>query len=210
MSILVSWSGGKDCAFALHTLRLEKQDVAGLLVVLAEAGDGAEVPMHRIPEQFVRRQAESLGLPMFEARIPNPCDDDAYGGIMTGCLLRARDAGVTRIAFGDLYLEEVRRRRVDKMAGTGIEPIFPLWLYPTAQLARDFLASGFKAQIAGVDPAVLDESWVGRAYDEDFLASLPDGADPCAENGEFHTFVHDGPIFRHSVPRLPSLRSVVT
>lgn len=192
---LVAWSTGKDSAWALREVqRAGEVEVVGLLTTVTQAFE--RVSMHAVREALLDRQAEALGLPCSRVRIPWPCTNERYESEMTRALADARGAGVTRVVFGDLFLGEVRAYREAKLAGTGIEPAFPLWGRDTNQLARDMLAGGLRATLTCVDPRRLDRSFAGRAFDEALLAALPAGVDPCGENGEFHSFVSAGPMFR--------------
>jgi uncharacterized protein (TIGR00290 family) len=192
---LVAWSSGKDSAWALHeVLRAGEVEVVGLLTTVTH--EFARVSMHAVREALLDRQAEALGLPCHKVRIPWPCPNERYESEMARALAEARAAGVTCVVFGDLFLTDVRAYREAKMAGTGIEPLFPLWGRDTTLLARDMLAAGIEATLTCIDPRRLDRSFAGRTFDEALLAALPAGVDPCGENGEFHTFVSAGPMFR--------------
>jgi uncharacterized protein (TIGR00290 family) len=196
--ILLSWSSGKDAAWALHTLRQAGTPPAGLLTTVNEAF--GRVAMHAVREELLEAQAEATGLPLFKVYIPYPCPNGTYEAAMAAACATAVAGGFTHVAFGDLFLEDVRDYRIQKLAGTGLEPLFPLWGKPTAQLARDMLAEGLQARLTCVDPHVLDPAFVGRAFDADLLADLPQGVDPCGERGEFHTFCHAGPMFSAPIP----------
>jgi uncharacterized protein (TIGR00290 family) len=195
---LLSWSSGKDSAWALHTLRgRDDVEVVGLLTTINEVY--ARVAMHAVRVELLREQADAVGLPLWEVPIPSPCSNEAYEAAMSAVLARARAAGVEVVAFGDLFLEDVRRYREERMAGTGLSPMFPLWGLPTAALAREMIASGLRAKITCVDPKHLPAAFAGRDFDERLLADLPGTADPCGERGELHTFAYDGPMFRRPV-----------
>ncbi|HVQ29747.1 MAG TPA: ATP-binding protein [Vicinamibacteria bacterium] len=197
--VLLAWSSGKDSAFALHTLRrTEGVEVVGLLTTVNDAFD--RVAMHAVRCRLLEAQADAVGLPLRLARIPWPCPNDAYERVMAEQMATARAAGVTAVAFGDLFLADIRRYREEKLAGTGLRPLFPLWGRPTPALAEEMIASGQKAILTCVDPRVLPASFAGRDFDGALLADLPPEVDPCGENGEFHTFAWDGPGFRHPVP----------
>jgi uncharacterized protein (TIGR00290 family) len=196
--VLLAWSSGKDSAFALHVLRAQGVEVAGLLTTINAAAD--RVAMHAVRHSLLRAQAEAVGLPLLEVEIPSPCPNEVYEARMAKALAAARGQGVGGVAFGDLFLEDVRRYREEKMAGTGIRPLFPLWGRDTRALAREMLASGQKAVLTCVDPRVLPASFAGRAFDACLLHDLPEAVDPCGEKGEFHTFAWDGPAFSHPVP----------
>lgn len=191
---LVAWSSGKDSAWALHEVRRAGDlEVVGLLTtVTSEFG---RVSMHAVREALLEAQAAALGLPCRKVRIPWPCPNEVYEREMAAALAEARDAGVSRVVFGDLFLEDIRAYREQKLAGTGIAPLFPLWQRDTARLARDMLAGGLEATLTCVDPRRLDPGLVGRRFDHALLAALPPGVDPCGENGEFHTFASAGPMF---------------
>ncbi len=192
---LVAWSSGKDSAWSLHeVLRAGELEVVGLLTtVTSEFG---RVSMHAVREALLDAQAAALGLPCRKVRIPWPCPNDAYEREMAAAVAEARAAGVTRIVFGDLFLADIRAYREERLAGTGVAPVFPLWGRETALLAREMIAGGLVATLTCVDPRRLDRALAGRPFDAALLAALPAGVDPCGENGEFHTFVSAGPMFR--------------
>ncbi len=192
---LVAWSSGKDSAWALQEARRAGEvEVVGLLTtVTSEFG---RVSMHAVREALLEAQAEAVGLPCRTIGIPFPCVNEVYERRMETALGAARAEGVTRVVFGDLFLADVRAYRESRMAGSGVEPLFPLWGRGTAALAREMLAAGLRATLTCVDPRRLDRSFAGRAFDAALLEDLPPGVDPCGENGEFHTFAWDGPMFR--------------
>jgi uncharacterized protein (TIGR00290 family) len=196
--VLVAWSSGKDGAFALHVLREHGVEVTGLLTTVS--GPFERVAMHAVRLDLVRAQAEAVGLPLLEVRIPSPCPNELYEAAMAEALAAARGQGTTAVAFGDLFLEDVRRYREERMAGTGLRALFPLWGRPTRDLAEEMLAAGQKAVLTCVDPRALPRELAGRAFDASLLRELPPGVDPCGENGEFHSFAWDGPAFRRAVP----------
>jgi uncharacterized protein (TIGR00290 family) len=196
--VLLAWSSGKDAAWSLHVLRARGVEVVGLLTTV-NAPSG-RVAMHDVRRELVRRQAAAVDLPLLEVGIPWPCPNEAYEAAMADALDAARARGATAVAFGDLYLEDVRRYREERMAGTGLGTMFPLWGRPTRELAEEMLASGQKAVLTTVDLRVLPAGLAGQPFDESLLHRLPEGTDPCGENGEFHTFAWDGPAFRHPVP----------
>jgi uncharacterized protein (TIGR00290 family) len=197
--VLLAWSSGKDSAFSLHVLRaMGDVEVVGLLTTINEAHD--RVAMHAVRRSLLEAQAGAAGLPLTLVRIPHPCPNEVYEAAMGRVLEEARARGVSGVAFGDLFLEDIRRYREERMAGTGMRLLFPLWGRPTPALADDMLASGLRARITCVDPRVLAASFAGREFDRRLLSDLPAGVDPCGENGEFHTFAWDGPMFRHPVP----------
>jgi len=191
--VLLAWSSGKDSAFALHVLRAQGVAVAGLLTTINEAFD--RVAMHAVRLDLLRAQAEAVGLPLVEVRIPSPCPNQAYEAAMSAAMADARARGFSSVAFGDLFLEDVRRYREERLAPTGLRPLFPLWGRPTRALAEELQAAGLRAHLTAVDPAQVPASLAGRVWDRALLDELPPGADPCGENGEFHTFVSAGPMF---------------
>ena len=198
MKILVSWSSGKDSAWALHRLgQTHPGKVAGLLTTVNEAA--SRVAMHAVREELLQAQARAAGLPLHLVRIPSPCTNDVYAERMGAFVSGAVKAGFTHVAFGDLFLEDVRRYREDQLRGTGLEPLFPLWEEPTRRLAEEIIDAGVRAILTCVDPRKLDRSFAGRDYDRALLRDLPASVDPCGENGEFHSFVHAGPMFSEPI-----------
>ena len=195
--VLLAWSSGKDCAFALHVLRRLDVEVVGLLSTVDEAS--ARVAMHAVRLSLLRDQAEAVGLPLLEVSLPSPCPNEAYEAAMGQALATARTRGIRGVAFGDLFLEEVRRYREDRMAPTGLRPLFPLWGRNTRDLAGEMVDSGQKAVLTCVDPRVMPPTFAGRAFDRSLIDDLPASVDPCGEKGEFHTFAWDGPAFRRPV-----------
>ena len=193
MKILLSWSSGKDSAWTLHTLRREGVQVGGLLTSLNEAV--ARVSMHGVRADILRAQADAAGLPLFTIPLPWPCSNEMYETRLRAAVNRAVTDGFTHVAFGDLFLEDVRKYREDRLAGTGLTPLFPLWGIPTDRLAREMIAGGIEARISTLDPRVMPRDLIGAEFDEALLAKLPAGVDPCAERGEFHTCVTAGPMF---------------
>jgi uncharacterized protein (TIGR00290 family) len=198
--VLLSWSSGKDSAWTLHQLRLQEFEVVGLLTTFNEAAD--RVAMHAVRRSLVEAQAAAAGLPLLSVSLPWPCPNAEYEQRMGAAIARAREDGITHVAFGDLFLEEIRDYRIRQLAGTGIEPLFPLWGGPgdTPALARRMLDAGLRAVLTCVDPKQLAASFVGRRYDSALVAELPPGVDPCGERGEFHTFCYAGPMFRAEIP----------
>lgn len=198
--VLLSWSSGKDSAWALHVLR-QDSDVAvvGLLTTFNESAE--RVAMHAVRRVLVENQAQAAGLPVWPVLLPWPCSNDVYEARMQEAIERARREDVTHIAFGDLFLEDIRAYREKKLAGTGIDPLFPVWTTQneTPRLAREMLAAGLEAVLTCVDPKQLDGRFVGRRFDADLLAELPVSTDPCGERGEFHTFCSAGPMFRRPI-----------
>jgi uncharacterized protein (TIGR00290 family) len=196
---LLSWSSGKDAAWALHVLRQAAEvEVVGLLTTTNAAFD--RVAMHGVREILLEAQAAAAGLPLWKVPLPWPCPNEAYEARMAEACARAVAEGVEVMAFGDLFLEDVRDYRIQKLAGTGLQPRFPIWNPDTATLARDMVAAGLKATLACVDPKALEASFAGRDFDAALLAELPPSVDPCGERGEFHTFAWDGPMFSRPVP----------
>jgi uncharacterized protein (TIGR00290 family) len=195
---LVSWSSGKDSAWALHVLRRQGEyDVVGLVTTVNE--QAGRVAMHAVRTDLLALQAEAAGAPLWSIGIPHPCSNEQYESTMTAVIRRAQREGIEAFAFGDLFLQDVRLYRETRLGGSGITPIFPLWMQPTQDLAREMLAAGVRATLTCVDPRKLDRRFAGRELTAELLRELPPDVDPCGENGEFHTFVHDGPMFRHSI-----------
>lgn len=198
MSVALSWSGGKDSSLALWVMREELgTPPAALLTTVTEDFD--RVSMHGVRRELVRAQAEAVGLPLVEIGIPAACVNEVYEPRMAAVLSSPPLAETETMAFADLYLEEIRAYREERLLGAGREALFPLWGLDTTELAQRFIAAGFEATLVCVDPSQIDASFAGRAFDESLLADLPEGADPCGENGEFHTFVHAGPIFAEPI-----------
>ncbi len=196
--ILLSWSGGKDSAWALHLLRTDPAyEVVGLLTTVNQKFH--RVAMHGFREELLDAQAAAIGLPVWKIQLPWPCSNEVYEGLMSEACGRAVSEGIEGIAFGDLFLEDIRAYRVAKLEGTGLEPVFPCWLLPTAQLARDMIDAGIRAHLTCIDPKHLDKSFAGREFDAALLADLPASVDPCGERGEFHTFVSASPEFSRSI-----------
>ncbi len=194
MKILHSWSSGKDSAWALHVLNRQYPGAVGaLLTTVNEAMD--RVAMHGVRRDVLVAQARAAGLPLVMVKIPHPCPNEIYEARMREAVAAAVADGFTHASFGDLYLQDVRRYREERLAGSGLQPLFPLWGIPTRELAAQMLDAGLRARVVCVDTRVLDVIRVGREYDATLLAELPPGADPCAENGEFHTCVYAGPMF---------------
>ena len=193
--VLLSWSSGKDSAWTLHRL-LQDHDVqvAGLLTTINETAN--RVAMHAVRRALLEAQADALGLPLRVIPLPSPCPNLDYERIMSQACRQAVAEGIEAIAFGDLYLTDVRKYREQQLRGTGLEPLFPLWGTPTSELASEMIASGLQAKITCVDPRVLDPAFAGREFDASFLTDLSPHVDPCGENGEFHSFVYNTPEFR--------------
>jgi len=196
--ILFCWSGGKDSALALHTLLQQNHvRIAALLTTVTEGYD--RVSMHGVRRELLRRQAESLRLPLHEVFIPPKCGNPLYEARMEEALLSFFEQGIRRVAFGDIFLEDLRVYREKNLARVAMQALFPIWKRDTRELIREFHAAQFRSVAVCVDSKVLDRSFAGRELDESFFADLPAGVDPCGENGEFHTFVFDGPIFSRPV-----------
>ena len=194
MKILVSWSTGKDSAWMLHVIRQQQLGTpAALLTTVNEAAD--RVAMHAVRTAVLRMQADAAELPLVTVPIPSPCPNEVYEARMEEACRAAVADGFTHVAFGDLFLEDVRRYREEKLTGTGLTPMFPLWGLPTDALARDMIAGGLEARLTCVDPKILPAGFAGRWFDLTLLAELPAGVDPCGERGEFHTCVMAGPMF---------------
>ena len=193
--IALAFSGGKDSSQALLALRDEGRfEVSALITTVTEGYE--RISMHGVRRSLLREQAASIGLPLTEVTIPPRASNAIYERAMGEVWAGLRERGIRRVAFGDLFLEDVRNYRERQLGALDLECLFPLWGRPTDRLARSFVERGFRARIVCLDPAALDVSFIGRSFDSGFLADLPDGVDPCGENGEFHTFVFDGPIFR--------------
>jgi uncharacterized protein (TIGR00290 family) len=192
--VLLSWSSGKDSAWSLHVLRQDPRfEVVGLLTTLNEAFD--RVAMHAVRRELLEAQAEAAGLPLQAIPIPWPCSNEQYESIMTDVCARAREVGVEAVGFGDLFLRDIRAYREQQLRGTGLEPLFPLWNLDTRVLACDMIAAGLRAKVTCVDPKRLAPTFAGCDFDQQFLDDLPEGVDPCGENGEFHSFVYAAPVF---------------
>ena len=192
--ILIAWSSGKDSAWSLHRLRQSGEfEIAGLLTTFNAAFDRAA--MHAVRHELVRAQAAAAGLPLRAIPLPWPCSNADYESIMAEVCRTAADEGIEAMAFGDLFLTDIRAYRERQLSGTGIEPLFPLWEIPTDRLAREMIAGGLRARLTCIDPRKLPREFAGREFDRELLTELPSSVDPCGENGEFHSFVYDGPMF---------------
>lgn len=195
---LISWSSGKDSAWTLHVLRqLGEYEIAGLLTTMNATFD--RVAMHGTRRALLEAQADAVGLPLRAVSLPWPCSNEQYEHAMRIACAQAVAEGIEVIAFGDLFLEDVRRYREEKLAGTGLTPLFPLWGMPTGSLIREMIASGLRSRIVCVDPKKLPREFAGRDLDESLLAAMPAGVDRCAERGEFHTVAYAGPMFRSAI-----------
>ena len=195
----LSWSSGKDSAWALETIRRQGEFEVTALLTTVNVTHG-RVAMHAVREELVRKQAAALRLPLVVVPLPWPCPNSIYEEAMAGAVAQARHKGVSHMVFGDLFLEDIRKYREGRLAGTGITPLFPIWGLDTAQLARQMIESGLKAYLTCVDPKKLDRSFAGRQFDEALLAELPASVDYCGENGEFHSFCCAGPMFQEPIP----------
>ncbi len=193
--VLLSWSSGKDSAWTLHVLRRDPSvEICGLLTTLNTQFD--RVAMHGVRREILEAQAAAVRLPLWIIPLPWPCPNAVYEKRMAEACQRAVSEKIDAVAFGDLFLEDVRAYRERQLAPTGLEPLFPLWQVPTDSLAREMIAAGLRARISCVDTKQLNASFAGREFDEDFLRDLPAGVDPCGERGEFHTCVYGGPMFQ--------------
>ncbi len=201
MRVLVSWSGGKDSAWALHLLSQQPDiTVAGLLTTFNQASD--RVAMHAVRRNLIEAQAEAVGAPLWHIPLPWPCSNADYEKLMSDAMRQAVSCGITGVVFGDLFLTDIRKYRERQLEGTGLQPLFPVWGMPTRELALEMIGSGLRARLTCVDPRALSKDFAGREFDQALLNDLPPSVDPCGENGEFHSFVYDGPMFRHPIPIL--------
>lgn len=197
--VLIAWSTGKDAAWALHTLRQREDiEIAGLLTTVREPS--ARVTMHEVPAELLRAQAKATGLPLRTVSLPWPCPNEQYARLMGEALREARRDGIETVAFGDVFLEDVRAYREESLREVGFEAWFPLWQMPTGELIREMLRAGLRSKIICVDKRHLPSSMVGRELDEALLSELPEGVDPCGERGELHTFAFSGPMFSAPIP----------
>ena len=195
---LVSWSSGKDSAWTLHVLRQSNEyEIVGLLTTINSNFD--RVAMHGVRRELVEAQAMAAGVPLWKVPLPWPCSNQEYEAAMGAACAKAIDAGVQAVAFGDLFLEDVRQYREDRMHGIGLAPVFPLWKIDTLKLIHEMWAGGLRSRIVCLDPKKLPASCAGRDLDQQLLDEFPAGIDPCGENGEFHTFVYDGPMFAEAI-----------
>ena len=195
----LSWSTGKDSAWALHCLRLRGDlDVVRIFTTVNDSN--RRVAMHGVRETLLDAQAEAAGLPLLKIPIPYPCPNTTYEAAIQEAMRQARAEGARRVIFGDLFLEDIRRYRENQLASSGLTPAFPLWGLDTRALAREMIGAGLRAYLTCVDPKKLEAGWAGRVFDQGLLSRLPAGVDPCGENGEFHTFASAGPMFRAPIP----------
>ncbi len=196
--VALSWSSGKDSAWSLHLLRQDPSvELVALITTINEQFD--RVAMHAVRRELLEMQAEAAGLPLWTVPLPWPCSNEQYEARMRDLCSRAVAEGVSAVAFGDLFLADIRAYREKQLIGTGLEPIFPVWQIPTRELAHRMIGAGLRAKITCIDPKALSAEFAGRDFDARFLADLPATVDPCGENGEFHSFVYDGPMFQHPV-----------
>ena len=195
---LLSWSSGKDSAWSLHLLRQQNEyEIVGLLTTFNQAAN--RVAMHAVRRSLVEAQAKAVGIPLWDVDLPWPCSNADYECIMKETCQAAVQAGIDHIAFGDLFLTDIRTYREKQLENSGLQPIFPVWGMPTLELARSMIKSGVRAKLTCVDRKLLAAEFVGREFDEQLLSEFPPNIDPCGENGEFHTFVYAGPMFRHDL-----------
>jgi uncharacterized protein (TIGR00290 family) len=199
MRILLSWSSGKDSAWSLHVLRQRgEHEVVGLLTTFNEEAD--RVAMHAVRHELVERQAAAAGLPLWAVPLPWPCSNEQYEALMARACAKAVAEGIEGVAFGDLFLEDVRAYREKQMKDSGLRPVFPVWGLPTRALAEEMITGGTRAKLTCVDTGKLDRSFVGHEFDGELLSALPENVDPCGERGEFHSFVYAGPMLEGVVP----------
>jgi uncharacterized protein (TIGR00290 family) len=196
--IFLSWSGGKDSSLALYEIqKANSHSVAGLITTITEDYD--RISMHGVRRALLEQQADALGIPLRKVLIPKDSTNAIYESRMRALLEEGLTEGIDTVAFGDIFLEDLKLYREKNLAQLGMKGLFPIWKRDTAELARTFIDLGFKAVLACVDTAILDASFAGRPYDQDLLRDLPPHVDPCGENGEFHSFAFDGPIFKHPI-----------
>src|SRR5580698_9585535 len=198
MKVALSWSSGKDGAWALHLLR-QQPEVEIVALITTFNGEADRVAMHAVRRELVEAQAERIGVPLWPVEIPWPCPNEEYERRMRSVCQRALDEKISAIAFGDLFLQDIRDYRERQLQGTGLQPLFPVWKIPTDQLARQMLAAGLRAKLTCVDSSKLEKSFAGCDYDLSLLQEFPLGTDACGENGEFHTFVYDAPVFSQPI-----------
>ena len=195
---LFAWSGGKDSAMALYQSRQDKEySIVSLLTTVTE--EYCRISMHGVRESLLEEQARSLGLPLVKVVIPKDCSQDSYEQAMGKSLLNYQNKGISSVIFGDIFLEDLKKYRQERLSTVGMHGVFPIWGKDTRSLARQFIDSGFEAIVTCIDSTVLDRSFCGRLFNKEFLNDLPDSVDPCGENGEFHTFVFNGPLFTKKI-----------
>jgi uncharacterized protein (TIGR00290 family) len=198
----LAWSSGKDSAWALHTVRqVGEFEIVSLLTTVNSTYQ--RVAMHAVRESLLEMQAAAARLPLVKVPIPSPCPNEVYEQAMGEAMARARAEGIWHVVFGDLFLEDIRAYREKQLAACGMTPVFPLWRIDTRRLAEEMLAGGLSAHLTCVDPRKLDRSFAGRRFDAELLNALPPNVDPCGENGEFHTFANEGPMFSNPIPLVP-------
>ncbi len=198
MKTIISWSSGKDSAWALHLLKQEKDiELVGLVTTVNQTYK--RVTMHAVRLELLKEQAKAVGLPLDVLSIPHPCSSDEYQEVMQAYINRLETEHIDCMAFGDIHLQDIREYREQNLKRTSIKPLFPLWGMSTRQLANEMVSNGLRAFVTCVDPKFLLPSFAGREFDRSFLSDLAEDIDPCGENGEFHTFVTDGPLFHHSL-----------
>jgi uncharacterized protein (TIGR00290 family) len=196
--VVLSWSGGKDSTLAAYQLLAsQKYDIAALLTTVTEDYD--RISMHGVRRELLERQADSLGIPLHTVMIPKECTNEIYEARMAEAFGHFKARGIAKIAFGDLFLQDVKQYRDDRLGPAGMMGVYPIWQRDTDELVRTFMALGFKAILACVDTQAIDASFAGREIDHSLLRDLPDTSDPCGEYGEYHSFVYDGPIFKHPI-----------
>jgi uncharacterized protein (TIGR00290 family) len=196
--VVLSWSGGKDSAMAaFHLIASQKYEIVALLTTVTEEFD--RISMHGVRRELLEHQAESLRIPLYKVMIPKDCPNAIYEDRMHGALIHFKGLGISKIAFGDLFLEDIRQYRDGHLAQAGMTGLYPIWMRDTDELVRSFIGLGFKAILACVDTQAIAASFAGRKIDHDLLRELPESADPCGENGEYHSFVYDGPIFNKPI-----------
>jgi uncharacterized protein (TIGR00290 family) len=196
---LLSWSSGKDSAWSLHLLRQQNEyEIVGLLTTFNQQAN--RVAMHAVRRSLVEAQAEAVGIPLWDVDLPSPCSNADYECIMKETCKTAVQADIECIAFGDLFLTDIRAYREKQLENSGLQPIFPVWKIPTRELAHSMIESGVRAKLTCVDPKLLAPEFAGREFDEQLLSEVPPNIDPCGENGEFHTFVYAGPMFSRNIP----------
>jgi len=196
--VALSWSSGKDSTWTLHLLR-QMLDIQVVALITTFNSTANRVAMHAVRRALVEAQVERTGIPLWAVELPWPCSNLNYEEQMRSVCERATAEGITAVAFGDLFLQDIRDYRVRQLQGTGLQPLFPVWQIPTEQLGRDMIATGLKAKLTCVDSSKLAKSFAGRDYDLPLLQALPAEVDPCGENGEFHTFVYDAPVFSRPI-----------
>jgi uncharacterized protein (TIGR00290 family) len=195
--VIVSWSGGKDCALALHLLNKDEYNVRTLITTISESYN--RVSMHGVRKELLEKQAKSIGIPLLTITLPKEITNEEYEKIMKREMLYFKSHRIYHVVFGDIFLEDIKKYRETNLSKIGMKAIFPLWKRDTKELAKIFIESGYKAIITSVDSNYLEGSYVGRLFDSDFLHSLPPNVDPCGENGEFHSFVYNGPNFSYPI-----------